>query len=154
MLVEISEAPMQVGVDVSAMVDNKRIFVIERDMVTRAVLQFILHDENETHELAGLDEAYAKGVDWPPDLIILGLGFIEERGAGLLGELQGRYPGCKILVVAETATDPRALECVKAGAFGAVVKPFTVERVRDRVDIALGRKRADFIPLQSLTANS
>lgn len=142
---------MQVGVDVAVMVDNKRIFVIDEDEITRAVLQFILHDENETHELAAPEDAYAKGVDWPPDLLVLGLGCIDERGIGLLAELGERFPGRPVLVVADSPDDPRALACIKAGAASALVKPLTVERVRHRVDVALGRKRDDRVPLAALT---
>jgi len=143
---------MQVGVDASMMVDNKRVFVVERDEITRAVLQFILHDENETHELASLEDAYAKAAEWRPDLVVLGLDFVRELGTELIAEAAERLKVARILVIAESAADALALACVKAGAFGALIKPLTVESVRDKVDVALGRKTGAFVPLQALTA--
>jgi DNA-binding NtrC family response regulator len=143
---------MQVGVDASMMVDNKRVFVVERDEITRAVLQFILHDENETHELASLEDAYAKGAEWRPDLVVLGQDFLRTDGPGVVVEVARRLNGARILVVAESATDALALDCVKAGAAGALIKPLTVESVRHKVDIALGRKAAAFVPLHLLSA--
>ena len=56
---------MQIGVETSKAVDQRRVFVIDDDEITRAALQFMLHDEIETHELASPEEvAYlkAKGI--------------------------------------------------------------------------------------------
>jgi KaiC/GvpD/RAD55 family RecA-like ATPase len=56
----LADAAMQIGVEISRAIENKRIFVIDSDEITRAVLQFMLHDENETHELASVEDAIAK----------------------------------------------------------------------------------------------
>ncbi len=42
---------MQIGVDSQRAVENKRIYVIDDDEVTRAALQFMLHDENVRGEV-------------------------------------------------------------------------------------------------------
>ena len=65
---------MQIGVDCNLAVGNQRIFVLDTDEIGRMALQFMLHDEYETHEIASLQAAVAKAQDWPPDLIILGGG--------------------------------------------------------------------------------
>ena len=49
---------MQIGVETSRAVENKRIFVVDDDEIIRAALQFMLHDEYETHEVASLAEAF------------------------------------------------------------------------------------------------
>ena len=65
---------MQIGVETAKAVDQRRVFVVDEDEVTRAALQFMLHDEIETHELSSLEEAYAKGQGWlAPDVILLGV---------------------------------------------------------------------------------
>jgi hypothetical protein len=46
---------MQIGIESSRAIENKRIFVVDGDEIDRAVPQFMLHDENETYELAGLE---------------------------------------------------------------------------------------------------
>ena len=70
---------MQIGVDTERAVDNRRVFVVDNDEITSAALQFMLHDEIETHELSSLEAAYAKAKDWKPDVLLLGIGIVKER---------------------------------------------------------------------------
>jgi len=142
---------MQIGVETSRAVENKRVFVIDSDEIDRAVLQFMLHDENETHELASLAAAFAKARDWKPDLVLVGLGIVREDGVELFGELAKRAPGAKVVVVTEMAGDPLAQACLDSGAHALLAKPFTVESVRGKVDLMLGRGGTDFIPVSLLT---
>jgi DNA-binding NtrC family response regulator len=144
---------MQIGVETAKAVDQRRVFVIDEDEITRAALQFMLHDEIETHELASPEEAYAKGVDWlKPDVVLLGVCFLKQRGSGLIGELTAKFPGVRILVVTDKAEEATAIEGMKAGAHGAVVKPLTLEGVRKKVDTILGRGGA--APLIQLSVMS
>ncbi len=131
---------MQIGVDTAHAVDNKRIFVVDEDEIIRAAVQFMLHDENETHEAPSLDWAYDKALDWPPDLIILAEALVRRRSLDLLTEVSQRLPGAKILVIIESATDGFAKECLANGADGVLIKPLTIEFVRRKVDVLLGRR--------------
>jgi CheY-like chemotaxis protein len=142
---------MQIGVETSRAVENKRVFVVSEDDITRTVLQFMLHDENETHELPSLDAAYTKAADWKPDLLLLDLAMVEAQGIGLLQEIAGRLPGAKIMLVADAGQDARAQSLLASGAHGVLTKPFTVEGVRRKVDGLLGRGVAGMVPLQLLT---
>lgn len=131
---------MQIGVETAKAVDQRRVFVVDEDEVTRAALQFMLHDEIETHELATPEEAYAKGVDWlKPDVVLLGVSFLAQRGPALIGELVAKFPGVRILIVCDKSQETTAVEGIKAGAHGALVKPLTLESVRKKVDTILGR---------------
>lgn len=139
---------MQIGVESSRAVENKRVFVIDTDEITRAALQFMLHDENETHELAGIGAAYEKAVSWKPDVILLGMPIVQESGIGVIAELRARIPGAKIAVVTDSATDATAQSCLKQGAHSLLTRPFTIESVRRKVDILLGRRTSLSIPVQ------
>ena len=131
---------MQIGVETSKAVDQRRIFVVDQDEITRAALQFILHDEIETHELATVEEAYEKGTDWlVPDVLIVGIDFIAERGIGLVGEITARFPDARLLIVTGTDQETLALQALEAGAHGALIKPLRIEAVRQKVDTILGR---------------
>ena len=131
---------MQIGVETSKAVDQRRVFVIDDDEITRAALQFMLHDEIETHELATPEEAYEKGVGWlKPDVVLLGVSFLGQRGPALIGELVKKFPGVRILIVCAKSDEATALDGLKAGAHGALVKPLTLEAVRKKVDTILGR---------------
>jgi len=139
---------MQIGVEISRAIENKRVFVIDSDEITRAVLQFMLHDENETHELASVDEAIAKGEGRKVDLVLLGRTIVRDQGAGVLDEIARRIPGAKVLLVADSADDVQ--DCLQFGAAGVIAKPLTVESVRAKVDTALGRGPA-FNPFKVLS---
>jgi DNA-binding response OmpR family regulator len=131
---------MQIGVETAKAVDQRRVFVVDEDDVTRAALQFMLHDEIETHELATPEEAYAKGVDWlRPHVVLLGASFLKQRGPALIGDLATRFPGVRILIVCDKSDEATAVDGLKAGAHGALVKPLTLESVRKKVDTILGR---------------
>jgi CheY-like chemotaxis protein len=135
-----SEGDMQIGVETSKAVDNKRIFVVDENEIIRAAVQFMLHDENETHEAPSLEWAYDKARDWPPDLIILAEALVRERGSGLLKEIAERLPDTKILVIVDSATDGFGKQCLADGADGVLIKPLTIEFVRRKVDVLLGRR--------------
>jgi DNA-binding response OmpR family regulator len=141
---------MQIGVETSRAVENKRIFVVSGDDITRTVLQFMLADENETHELPDLEAAYAKAEDWKPDLMLLGLQVVEAEGTRVLREIAGRLPETRIMLIAEQGQDAMALGYLKDGAHGVLTKPFTVEAVRRRVDVMLGRADTAVVQLQVL----
>ncbi len=140
---------MQIGVETSKAVDQRRVFVVDEDEITRAALQFMLHDEIETHELATPEEAYEKGVGWlKPHVLLLGVSFLEKRGPALVGELREKFPGVRILIVCDKSAETVAVEGMKAGAHGALVKPLTLEGVRQKVDTILGRGGA--VPIVQL----
>jgi DNA-binding NarL/FixJ family response regulator len=131
---------MQIGVETAKAVDQRRVFVIDDDEITRTALQFMLHDEIETHELTTPEEAYDKGADWlKPDVVLLGVSFLKERGASLIAEIMEKFGRVRILIVTDKSDEAVALEGLKAGAHGALVKPLTLEAVRKKVDTILGR---------------
>ncbi len=135
---------MQIGVETSKAVDQRRVFVVDEDEITRAALQFMLHDEIETHELAGLEEAYAMGTGWlTPDVLLLGVSIVAARGEEVIAEITARYPDIRILIVTGKEDEATAIAALKAGAHGALVKPLTLEAVRRKVDTILGRAGGD-----------
>ena len=139
---------MQIGVETSKAVDQRRVFVVDDDEITRAALQFMLHDEIETHELASLEEAFAKGVGWlTPHVVILGVSFLKSRGLDLIAELKARFPDARILVVCDKSDEATAVQAMTAGAHGTLVKPLALEAVRKKVDTILGRGGAPLIQL-------
>ncbi|HYE37195.1 response regulator [Methylocaldum sp.] len=139
---------MQIGVDSERAVDNRRVFVVDSDEITSAALQFMLHDEIETHELSSLDAAYAKARDWKPDVLLLGIGIVQEKGIEVLAEIRSKLTDLKIILVADSATDPLAKDCLKNGVNSILPKPLTIEKTRQKVDAQLGRRVKLSIPVQ------
>ena len=130
---------MQIGVETSRAVENKRVYVVHLDEIFRAALQFMLHDENEAHEVASLQDAYVKSADRKVDLILLDLAIVRQQGVTVLHELTERIPGAKILLVAEGADDPLAPTCLTAGASDILTLPLRIETVRRNANALLGR---------------
>ena len=138
---------MQIGVATDRAVDLRRIFVIHDDEIVSAALQFMLHDEIETHEISSVAAALAKAEDWPPAVILIGIGILEAQGLSILEEIKAKIEGVKIIAIVEKATDPLAQECLKQGANALLAKPLTIEKARQKVDIQLGRAVKVGIPV-------
>jgi DNA-binding NtrC family response regulator len=137
---------MQIGVETSRAVDNRRIFVVDDDEITRAVLQFMLHDENETHDLPDLRAAYAKAIDWAPDLLLLGIGVVRSDPA-VLSEIQERLPTARVLLITEAGQEADAQLYIGKGVHAVLAKPLRVEAVRRKVDGLLGLLKQPMIQL-------
>lgn len=131
---------MQIGVETAKAVDQRRVFVVDEDEIVRAALQFMLHDEIETHELGSLEEAYAKGVGWlKPDVVLLGASILRRAGSSVLQDIAAQFAGVRVLIVCDAPDERFAVEAMTSGAHGVLVKPLRLEKVRQQVDTVLGR---------------
>ena len=141
---------MQIGVETSRAVENKRLFVVDDDEITRAALQFMLHDDNEAHEVPDIAAALRKSEHMKPDVILLGAGLVRQDGIEVLNLLKTRIPGVKLLLVVDSNSDSWVNECRENGADAVLVKPITVEATRKQVDRLLGRRTRTVIPIYGL----
>lgn len=142
---------MQIGVEMSKALENKRVFIVDDNEIIRAALQFMLHDEFEAHEVASAAIAVEKAKTQPPDLVLLAESLPKDEGFELFGKLRESAPKAKILVVVEPANTAYGKECVVAGANGFLAKPLKIEFVRQKVDAMLGRSTGGVtIPLTVL----
>jgi DNA-binding NarL/FixJ family response regulator len=116
------------------------IFVVEGDEVIRSALHFILDDQNDIRSFAGLDQAFAKAADLMPNIVLLGIGFVQNNGERALAEIAMRLPGTKILIVANSVNDPIARACLRWGAHDVLGKPISFDSVRGKVDALLDRR--------------
>lgn len=141
---------MQIGVELSKAVENKRIFIVDDNEIFRAALQFMLHDEYEAHEIASVEAARDKAKEWKPDLILLSESVVRSQGFAIIKTLSSETGNPKILVVIDAVSSGFGDECVRAGAGGFLAKPLKVEFVRQKVDAMLGRGKGVTIPLAVL----
>lgn len=116
--------------------ESFRIFVIESDEVVRSALHFILEDRGETRGFASFDQAVAE--DLTPDIVLLGISFVQDGCEGGLTRILRHWPGAKILIVANSVNDRLARSSLKWGAHGVLGKPITYDNVRQKVDTLLG----------------
>lgn len=143
---------MQIGVEMSKALENKRVFIVDEDEITRAALQFMLHDEFEAHEVTDIGRAFEKAKTQPPDLILLSEEIVKADGLDLIDALRHKIASAKILIVVDAGNNAYGKECVAAGAHGFLAKPLKVEFVRQKVDVMLGRSAGGVtIPLTVLS---
>lgn len=138
---------MQIGVDSQRAVENKRVFVLELDEINSMGLQFMLADEYETHVLSSIAAALDKAVSWPPDLILLGSGYLSEQTSDVVHMLRSALPLAKLIIVSADPFLPGVIDAMKQGATSVLVTPLTIENTRRRVDTALGRIAPVGIPV-------
>ena len=131
---------MQIGVDSKRAVENRWIFVMDDDEISRTALQFMLADENETHEIDSLAAACSKASVAPPDLVLLGTSFQQTPGASVVARLKALLAPAKLILVASDKDDPQIAAGMSQGADGVIIKPLKLETVRRKVDLALGRQ--------------
>jgi len=142
---------MQIGVEMSKALENKRVFIVDDNEIIRAALQFMLHDEFEAHEVASMAIAYEKAKTQPPDLILLAESLPKAEGLEIFARLRESAPKAKLLIVVEPDNVAYGKECVEAGANGFLAKPLRIEFVRQKVDAMLGRSTGGVtIPLAVL----
>jgi DNA-binding NarL/FixJ family response regulator len=142
---------MQIGAEMTKVVEGRRIFVVDDNEIFRAAIQFALHDEYETHELESATGALAKAERMKPDLLVLAEDVIRANGLDLIQEYLARIPDAKILVIIDQISSGFDRECVAAGVHGVLAKPLRIELVRDKVDALLSaKKKSDTNPLSVL----
>lgn len=117
---------------------HARIFAIEAEQVVRTALHYILREEHETHAFATIEEAVRRGPDGRPNVVLLGIGIVRSKGPHFLAELASWLHDAKILLVADSMSDPETLAGLQGGAHGIVGKPISSDSVRDAVQLALG----------------
>lgn len=138
---------MQIGVDTQRSLENKRVFVVENDEVNSMGLQFMLADENETHVLLTVSAALDKAREWPPHLVLLGIGLVRAEGPALIGTIRAAVNTARILLVCDSADDAVVKDALAKGADGTLLTPLRIETVRRKVNSALGRAVPIGIPV-------
>jgi DNA-binding NarL/FixJ family response regulator len=137
---QASEDAMRARFESRHQVDPGCTFVVESDEVIRSALQFILKDHRQTHGFKSLDQALLKGAKLMPDIVLLGVGLVQNNAQRTLAEIARRLPGAKILIVADSVNDPLARASLQWGAHDVLGKPIAFDSVRCKVDALLGRQ--------------
>ena len=65
--------------------------------------------------------------------------FQQAEEVQVLAEIHAKITDLKIILVADSASDPLAQACLKNGVNSILAKPLTIEKARQRVDAQLGR---------------
>lgn len=137
---------MQIGVDTQRAVESKRAFIIDSDDISAMALQFMLADELEVNVVTCSAEAIGRAQGLALDVILLGASVIEAEGAAVVTRLQAALPGVPVIACGP-AGDPGIAQVLALGARSAIVRPYKVEAVRQRVNAQIGRRAVLTIPV-------
>lgn len=137
---------MQIGVDTQRAVESKRAYVIDSDDISAMALQFMLADEIEVNVVTGSREAIARAQGYALDVILLGASVIEAEGAEVVSALLAALPGVPVIACGP-AGDAGVARALALGARSAIVRPYKVEAVRQRVNAQIGRRAVLTIPV-------
>ncbi len=72
-----------------------------------------------------------------PDLVISDLKMDGMDGIDLLGELQRRWAGLRVIIMTAHGTIPDAVKATQTGAFGFITKPIDKDQLLDHINRAL-----------------
>src|SRR5471032_3435574 len=115
-----------------------RILVVDDDPGLLRLLTIRLRAENyEVEAVESAAAALAACVRFRPDLVITDLRMDQMDGIGLLKELQGRWPGLRVIILTAHGTIPDAVHATQSGAFGFLTKPVDKQDLLDHVQKAL-----------------
>jgi DNA-binding response OmpR family regulator len=84
--------------------------------------------------------ALDKGVEWPPQLVLLGAGVLAMEGVGAVTRFKARIDNVKLMIVCDSAADPLVKEALALGANSTLLRPLKLETVRQKVNVLLGRR--------------
>jgi len=137
---------MQIGVDTQRAVECKRAFIIDSDDISAMTLQFMLADELEVNVVTCSAEAIGRAQGLALDVILLGASVIEAEGTAVVTRLQAALPGVPVIACGPSG-DPGIAQVLALGARSAIVRPYKVEAVRQRVNAQIGRRAVLTIPV-------
>jgi DNA-binding response OmpR family regulator len=137
---------MQIGVDTQRAVETKRAFIIDSDDISAMALQFMLADELEVNVVTSSADAIARAQGVSLDLLLLGASVIEAEGAQVVTALLAAWPDVPVIACGP-AGDAGVAQALALGARSAIVRPFKVEAVRQRVNAQIGRRAVLTIPV-------
>ena len=94
----------------------------------------------ELGEIRNSFHEYVRAADLMPNIVLLGIGLVQNNGERALAEIAMRLPGTKILIVANSVNDPIARACLRWGAHDVLGKPISFDSVRGKVGALLDRR--------------
>jgi two-component system, NtrC family, response regulator HydG len=107
-----------------------RVLVVDDDQGIRYTLREILESSGlEVDEAADGEDALARFLATPADLVITDLRMPKLDGMGLLARLQTQSPAPRVVVITAHGSERQAVAAMKAGAFDYFRKPFEMEEL-------------------------
>jgi CheY-like chemotaxis protein len=113
---------------------GKRILAIDDEALILTAIKVIFEEMGHTVDTAcdpveGIGQALANDYD----LILLDMRMPMRNGAEVVEEVRGKKPGARFLVLTGYPNDPLVERAMKAGAIGALRKPFEIAKILEHL---------------------
>ena len=107
-------------------------------MRRQLVALFQGEDDFEIHQARNGKEAVAENREFQPDVITLDINMPEMDGIEFVGNVRTQNPSIPILMVTTNAAKEDIVAALQAGVNNYVVKPFTPETLKEKIESLLG----------------
>ncbi len=111
----------------------KLLIVDDSNVIRRSIARNLIEGETEVRMAGNGIEALKAIEDFEPDMVTMDITMPEMDGLACVEEMLRRKPLVRILVVSALADKATAVEAVKRGAHGFLLKPFTAETLNEEI---------------------
>jgi len=123
--------------------DNPRILIVDDEEAICDLLCDVLSDQHYDCEAVGnADLALAKLKEHPFEMALVDIKMPGMSGLELLPIMRELYPATMVLMVTAVNDANTAVDAMKNGASDYILKPFTVDDVRERVAAVFERRKS------------
>ncbi len=118
------------------------LLVDDEPLIVRALARILGPDNHRLLTAECIEQVDAALAEPSLDVVLLDLRFGQHDGRALLERLKREQPEVEVIIVTGHASVESAVDCMRAGAFDYVEKPFPdATRVRLTVQLAIERRR-------------
>ena len=133
---------VETAIDVMSEEKKARILIVEDEPAMARALQMVLQDKGFQCAIAGSGAAaLALMIFQSPELVLLDLGLPDVSGVALLSRIRESDPSVQVIVVTAQDSVATAIECIKAGAFHFIAKPYAGPELLSLTERALEQSR-------------
>ncbi|TWT90471.1 Chemotaxis protein CheY [Pseudobythopirellula maris] len=115
---------------------SSRVLVVDDSSTMRKIIVRSLNDVGVPGAIEAIDGEEAIGIFKPGefDLVLTDWNMPRKNGLELIQEVREQDPNVTIIMVTTAAEKSRMLEAIQAGVSDYLVKPFTADSLREKLD--------------------
>jgi putative two-component system response regulator len=119
------------------------LLVDDEAMIRRLLSQKLSAEGYRCEQAANAEQALEKLKEDSIELVILDIRMPGKSGVELLSEIKAKYPDTAVIMATAIDDANTAINCMKAGAYDYVTKPFNLDEVSFSVRRALEKRRLE-----------
>ena len=119
------------------------LLVDDEEMIRRLLSQKLSAEGYRCEEAANAGQALEKLKGDSIELVILDIKMPGKSGVELLPEIKAKYPDTAVIMATAVSDAGTAINCMRAGAYDYVTKPFNLDEVSFSVSRALEKRRLE-----------